>query len=64
MVPPTEVIGDEIDGETGRSGDDDPIPSGFVADSFSQVADAARAPRSSHGVTGRDVEVGGEPRSS
>jgi hypothetical protein len=45
MEPPTEVAGDEIEGETGRS-DDDPIPSGFVADSFSQVAD-------------RDMDVGG-----
>jgi hypothetical protein len=33
-----------------RSGDQDPIPHGFVADLLSQ------APRSSHG---RDVEVGG-----
>jgi hypothetical protein len=46
MEPPTEIAGDEIDEETGRSGDDDPIPSGFVADSFSQVAD-------------RDMDVGG-----
>jgi hypothetical protein len=45
MEPPTEVVSNEIDGETGRSDDDDPIPSRFFADSFSQVAD-------------RDVDVG------
>jgi hypothetical protein len=62
MDPPTEAAGDESGSETGRSGDHDPIPPPlpprFVADSFSQVANAARAPRSSHGVVSRDVEVG------
>jgi hypothetical protein len=59
MSSPTELIGDEIDGETARSGDDDPIPSQYVADSFSQVPGAACAPWNLHGVTGGGLEVGG-----
>jgi hypothetical protein len=59
MATPTEHAGDEIDAETVRSGDDDPIPSQFVADSFSQVPDTARAPRNIYGLAGRGLEVGG-----
>jgi hypothetical protein len=59
MATPSKVVSDESGGEMGRSGDHDPIPRppppppGFIADSLSQ------APQSSHGVAGRDVEVGG-----
>jgi hypothetical protein len=54
-----EVAGNEISGETVRSGDDGPIPSQFVADYFFQLLDAAHAPRNLHGVAGRGLEVGG-----
>jgi hypothetical protein len=43
-----EVAGNEISGETVRSGDDGPIPSQFVADYFFQLLDAAHAPRNLH----------------
>jgi hypothetical protein len=48
MATPSEGVGDESAGETARSGDQDPIPLGFVA--------LSQEPRSSHG---QDVEVGG-----
>jgi hypothetical protein len=59
MFSPMELVSDEISGEMTRSGDDDPIPSQFIADSFSQVLGVARAPRNLHGVVGRGLEVGG-----
>jgi hypothetical protein len=53
-----ELAGNEIDGETVRSGDDDPIPSQFVAESFSQLPGAAGAPRNLHGVAARGIGGG------
>jgi hypothetical protein len=61
MATPTELAGDQSGGETGRSGDHDPTPHGFVVDSFSQVADAARAPRRNHGVAGGRALGGSAP---
>jgi hypothetical protein len=57
MASPTELAGDEINEETIHLGDDDLIPSQFVADSFSQVPSAAPAPRNLHGVASRGLEV-------
>jgi hypothetical protein len=57
MASPTELAGDEINEETIHLGDDDLIPSQFVADSFSQVPSTARAPRNLHGVASRGLEV-------
>jgi hypothetical protein len=55
MAIPSEVADDESGGETTRLGDHNPIfpPSRGFVDLLSE------APRSSRGVTGRDVVVGG-----